>query len=175
MIPLALLLVLVATILLWQSGRQRRATGLPTGRVISSDMRGWDEVEKPLYDPVSGLTGKPDYLVEQKNGKVLIPVEVKSGRAPTIPYDSHVFQLAAYCLLVERTHGTRPPYGILRYRDRTFAIDYTATLRQELEKVLDEMRQELRQQDRGQAGHCSHQEPARCARCGYRKYCNERL
>jgi CRISPR-associated exonuclease Cas4 len=104
---LALLLLAAALYVLYLSRRQRRATGLPTGRVTYSDTGRWTKVEKPLYDPVSGLTGKPDYLVEE-NG-FLIPVEVKSGRAPNLPHDSHIFQLAAYCLLVEATEGIRPP------------------------------------------------------------------
>jgi CRISPR-associated exonuclease Cas4 len=166
---LAGLLLLAALAALWISNRQRGAAGLPAGQVIYSDTDRWNKVEKPLYDPVSGLTGKPDYLVEEKGR--MIPVEVKSGRAPTLPYDSHVFQVAAYCLLVERSYGKRPPYAILHYRDRTFSIAYTPALRAELEELLDEMR---RQEKRGEASR-SHQEAGRCARCGFRDYCDERL
>jgi len=168
-IQLAILLLCVALFLLWWAGRQRRASGLPPGRIISSDTDRWDKVEKPLYDPISGLTGRPDYLVEEND--FLIPIEVKSSRAPSLPHDSHIYQLAAYCLLVERTYGKRPPYGILRYRDQTFSIDYTPTLQNELENLLDAIRL---QQRRGEAGR-SHQEAARCARCGYRSICNQRL
>lgn len=169
MVTLAILLLGAALIVLLISGRQRRSTGLPSGQVIYSDTDRWGKVEKPLYDPISGLTGKPDYLVEE-NG-ILIPVEVKSSRAPGLPYDSHVYQLAAYCLLVERTYSKRPPYGILRYRDRTFSIDYTPELEQELEELLEAIRTQER---KGEANR-SHQEPARCARCGYRSYCDQRL
>jgi CRISPR-associated exonuclease Cas4 len=115
------------------------------------------------------LTGRPDYLV-QENGAI-IPVEVKSGRAPGLPYDSHIFQLAAYCLLVESTYGKAPPYGLLRYRDRTFSIDYSPSLQKELEDLLEAIR---RQERSGEADR-SHQDPARCARCGYRNICNQRL
>jgi len=66
--------------LFWQSGRQRKAAGLPGGRVIYTDTHGWGEVEKPLFYQALGLTGKPDYLIQQ-HGQI-IPVEVKSGRAP---------------------------------------------------------------------------------------------
>lgn len=167
--PLAILLLCAALVLLWWSGRQRRASGLPPGRIISSDTERWEKVEKPLYDPVSGLTGRPDYLVEE--GDALIPVEVKSSRAPSLPHDSHIFQVAAYCLLVERVYGKRPPYGILRYRDQTFSIDYTPALQSDLENLLDAIR---RQERRGEAGR-SHSEQVRCARCGYRNICNQRL
>lgn len=164
-----ILLLVVTLVVWWMASRQRRATGLPSGRVIYTDTDRWSRVEKPLYDAVSGLTGKPDYLVEEDG--VLIPVEVKSSRAPSVPHDSHVYQLAAYCLLVERTYHTRPPYGILHYRDRTFSIDYTPALEGELEDLLDEIREQERH---GEASR-SHQEPARCARCGYRGICDQRL
>lgn len=169
MVILAVLLLVAALAVLWIAGKQRRSSGLPAGRVIYSDTNRWAKVEKPLYDPLAGLTGRPDYLVEE-NG-VMIPVEVKSSRAPSLPYDSHVFQLAAYCLLVERAYGRRPPYGILRYRDRTFSIEYTPALQRELEDLLDEMRMQER---RGEANR-SHNEPARCARCGFRAVCDQRL
>ncbi|HEX9013432.1 MAG TPA: PD-(D/E)XK nuclease family protein, partial [Anaerolineaceae bacterium] len=135
---LIVLLVLLAGYLFWQAARHRAATGLPGGRVIYADPKTWGRVEAPLYDARLGLTGKPDYLV--RHGEDIIPVEVKTGRTPSGPRDGHIYQLAAYCLLVERTFGKRPPYGILRYRDRTFTIDYTQQLEQELEDLLDAIR-----------------------------------
>jgi CRISPR-associated exonuclease Cas4 len=165
----AVLLLCAALLILYLAGRQRRASGLPAGQVIYRDTGGGTRVEKPLYDPVTGLAGKPDYLI-QDNGAI-IPIEVKSSRAPGLPYDSHIYQLAAYCLLVERTYGRRPPYGILRYRDRSFRIDYSLVLEQSLENMLEAIH---RQERRGEAGR-SHQEAARCARCGYRAICNQRL
>ncbi|MCZ2120790.1 MAG: PD-(D/E)XK nuclease family protein, partial [Anaerolineales bacterium] len=98
---LAFILLLFAFIFFFQSNRQRKSAGLPGGRVVYTDTHGWGKVEKPLFYAALDLTGKPDYLIE-KNGQ-LIPVEVKSGRAPEAPYDSHIFQLASYCLLVEKT------------------------------------------------------------------------
>ena len=119
---------------------QRREAGLPGGRVIYTDTRAWGIVEKPLFSNELGLTGKPDYLVEQ-NGK-LIPVEVETGRVPDAPYDLHIFQLAAYCLLVEKTYGKRPPYGIIHYPNRNFAVDYTPQLELALLDQLAEMRRD---------------------------------
>ncbi|HVN14404.1 MAG TPA: PD-(D/E)XK nuclease family protein, partial [Anaerolineales bacterium] len=121
MLYLVLFLFLLGIIFLLQSNRQRGETGLPSGRVIYTDTRGWGKLERPLYDQALGLTGKPDYLVQQ-NGQI-IPVEVKSGRAPEAPYDSHIYQLAAYCLLVEKNYGKRPSHGIIHYTDRDFAVD----------------------------------------------------
>src|SRR3989304_2581481 len=110
LLPLAIVLLVLALLLFWQAGRQQKAAGLPGGRVISSDMRQWGPVTEPLYDPRNGLTGKPDYLVQQ--GNHLIPVEVKSSQVSAAPYDAHIFQLAAYCMLVESVSGKRPPHGI---------------------------------------------------------------
>lgn len=169
LLPLALLLILTAIVLFWQARRQQKAAGLPGGRVISSDTRQWGPVTEPLYDPHHGLTGKPDYLVQ--HGNDLIPVEVKSNRASAAPYDAHIFQLAAYCLLVESVYGKRPPYGILHYRNRTFAIDYTRELESNLLDILEEMRAQERHKDISR----SHNEPARCRGCGYRNTCDQTI
>jgi CRISPR-associated exonuclease Cas4 len=169
MLYLIFFLIILALLFFWQSSRARRSAGLPGGRVIYTDTRAWGEVEKPLYDPGLMLTGKPDYLVEQ-NGR-LIPVEVKSGRAPEAPYDSHIYQLAAYCLLVERTMGSRPPYGIIHYSDRDFSVDYTPELENALLDILAEMRRDERLEEVDR----SHSSPARCAKCGFRNVCEEKL
>jgi CRISPR-associated exonuclease Cas4 len=148
MLIAAALLAVLALFLLWVAARYRRLSGLPAGRVVYADPRTWGPVEKPFFDPQTHLAGKPDYLVRQEHGAsaepYLIPVEVKTGRPPSSPPDSHIFQLAAYCLLVERSTGFRPPYGILHYThgpaSRTFAIDYTPALEDELLDLLDEIR-----------------------------------
>jgi len=170
MLYFILALFLIALIFFWQSGRQRQEAGLPGGRVIFTDTKTWGEVERPLYYQPLKLTGKPDYLVRQSNN-IVIPVEVKSGRAPQSPYDSHIFQLASYCLLVEKTYGKRPPYGILHYNDRDFAIDYTPELEFALMDLLADMRRdEIKEEvDR------SHEQGGRCARCGFRDICDQSL
>ena len=169
MLYIALALILFAILFFLISGRQRKAAGLPGGRVIYTDTRGWGKLEQPLFYAGLGLTGKPDYLVQQ-NGQI-IPVEVKSGRAPEAPYDSHIFQLASYCLLVEKTYGKRPPYGIIHYNDRDFAVDYTQELESRLLDILVEMKRDTNKKDVPR----SHEQASRCARCGYRKACDQRL
>ena len=166
---LALALIFISVALLWLSARRQIEAGLPGGRVIYTDTRGWGPVEKPLYDPTLGLAGKPDYLVEKDS--LIIPVEIKSGRVVDAPYDSSIFQLAAYCLLVQRTLGVRPPNGILRYSNRTFAVDYTPQLETALIELLNEMR--LAGERKEQAR--SHDSRERCAHCGYRSICDQAL
>jgi CRISPR-associated exonuclease Cas4 len=169
MLIAGLLILLVAFILFFISGHQRRASGLPSGRVIYSDTRAWGKLEKPLFDKNLGLTGKPDYLIEQ-NGKI-IPVEVKTGRTPELPYDSHIFQTAAYCLLVQKTYGKRPPHGIIHYPGRDFAVDYTSDLENALLDLIADMRRSEHHSDVAR----SHEDEQRCRRCGFREVCDQKL
>jgi len=166
-LALALFLLAVA---LWVVARWLRArSGLPAGQVIYSDTSAWQPNHQTLAAPAYYLVGKPDYLVRQ--GDEIIPVEVKSGRAPAQPWDSHVLQLAAYCLLVEEALGARVTRGILHYSDRQFTIPYTPALRSALLAVLSEMRRSLSAGD----AHRNHASVKRCARCGVRQSCDERL
>lgn len=169
MLPTAIALIFLALILLHMSSRQRRATGLPKGRVIYADTNRWGPVEKPLYDPSLKLTGKPDYLVKHKDK--VIPVEVKSKRISKAPYDSHILQLIAYCFLVMRAYNKRPPYGILHYRNRTFAIDFTP----KVESTLVDLINEMRELEHSGKVNRSHNSPARCHKCGFRSICDQNL
>jgi len=85
---LAGILIFLALLALWGSARQRKASGLPGGRVVAADTGAWRKLERPLYDPETGLTGRPDYILE-RNG-VWVPVEVKSGWAPPEPRHHHL-------------------------------------------------------------------------------------
>ena len=167
---IALLLILIGVLVFWLGRRSQAEAGLPIGRVIYSDTRGWQSLDKPLFSRTHRLTGKPDYLVQQ--GRDIVPVEVKSSHAPHDgPRRSHVLQLAAYCLLIEETYRQKPKYGIVKYADRMFAVDYTDALQAELLDVIAAMRDDLA---RG-AARRSHDEASRCAHCGYRHACAERL
>jgi len=165
----AVLLLIIAVALILLSGQRRRALGLPEGRVLYADTGPRREVLEPLYADDLGLVGKPDYLVESKDG--LVPVEVKSGRTPSQPFDSHIYQLAAYCLLVQRNYRKRPPYGIVRYPQRSFAVEFTRELETQLLSLLEDMRVDLGTREL----HRSHEQPARCNSCGFSRLCEERL
>lgn len=164
-----LAILLLALILLFISGRQHRHAGLPSGRVIYTDTRAWGVVEKPLYDADLGLTGKPDYIVQQADA--ILPVEVKTGRTPEAPYDSHIYQVAVYCLLIKKTYGRRPPYGIIHYPARDFAIDFTPDLENNLLDLLASIR---RDEHRPQVER-SHEDEHRCLHCGFRTVCDQKL
>jgi len=162
-------LLILGLALLWLARQTRARAGLPRGRVIAADMGAWRRLDRPLFSRRHLLTGRPDYIVA--DGPDLIPVEVKSARAPARPYDSHVLQLAAYCLLVAETSGRRPPYGILHYADRTFEVPFTRELEEELLTVLEMMREDLAA---GRADR-DHDDPRRCAACGHRLQCDQAL
>lgn len=167
---LAFALLVIGVLAWWVARRARAATGLPAGRVISADTTRWLPTDRPLFSRAHQLTGKPDYVVRERGGA--FPVEVKSSRAPDDgPREGHVLQLAAYCLLVSETEGRRPPRGLLKYADAVFEIDYTPGLERRLLDALGAMRRDLA---RGRARR-SHADPARCAHCGYRHACDERL
>ncbi len=169
LLSIGFILLFFAILVLVSAAHKKKSLGLPSGAIIYSDPGVLGKVEKPLYDAELGLTGKPDYVVERRGR--LIPVEVKSGWAPEKPYDSHIMQLASYCFLLERNYKKRPPYGLLKYKNRTFSIRYTDELRQNVIDLVEEIRS---QKEYGKPDR-SHQNPNRCERCGFRFDCDQRL
>lgn len=164
--------LLVLAAVLWVKGRGwQEESGLPEGDVVYSDAGAWRRNEQVLHAAAVRLVGKPDYLVEQRDGAI-IPVELKSSMAPRRPWEGQVLQLAAYCYLVEAAYGRRPPYGILQYKDQAFAIDYTEDLEQDLLDLLAEMGEA-----QAEAGGLErdHGDVRRCGACGVRAACDQRL
>lgn len=167
------LFTLVAGLVLFSFARVQRAqTGLPfNARVVYSDTGAWKKVERPLFSRRYALTGKPDYIVEIESA--IIPVEVKPNRTAPAPRESDVMQLAAYGLLIEETvgRGQAVPYGLLKYRDAVFQIDFTEELRADLFELMMAMRRDAVAGDVAR----SHTEPRRCRACGYRAKCAQTL
>ena len=170
LLALAAGLLVLAGLLWLLAQRARRGAGLPIGRVVYSDTGGGTRPPKPLFSQTLRLTGKPDYLVQHRGGA--IPVEVKSGRAPERgAHAGHIYQLAAYCALVTEAYGRRPTHGLIRYADKTLAVDYTPLLEAELKALLAAMQADVDAQDVAR----SHESPARCRGCGFRDRCEEAL
>lgn len=167
----------IGLLLLWFSGRARRESGLPKGKIVYSDTGALEKVDRPLRSRRYGLVGKPDYLMRvedsgrQAGSKATVPVEVKSRNAPATPYHSHVLQLATYCLLVEDNLKARPPYGLLRYADATFEIPFTDDLRHEVLQIADAIRGARKASD----VHRQHNNIVRCRGCGYRDECGDEV
>ncbi|NJM06879.1 CRISPR-associated protein Cas4 [Candidatus Gracilibacteria bacterium] len=162
---LLILALLVLVLALWM----RRRSGLPWAKIVADDVGERRDVQRALYARRYGLSGKPDYLIAR--GRALIPVELKPGRRAETPYESDLMQLAAYCVLVEETHDIAPPYGILRYAERSFRLSYTPELRDQVLDLVDEMREVLEAEDCAR----SHQQAQRCAGCGFVHVCDEAL
>lgn len=169
-ISLLLVFLAMAGLLLLRAQSLREKSGLPQGSILYTDTGTWFRNEEPLYATELRLAGKPDYLVQQENGEI-IPVEIKSGRAPDAPWPGHILQLAAYCLLVEVNYGIRPSYGILHYNDEAFTVPYSSELEQDLFDILEEIRQdsEMENVDR------SHDDARKCSACGFSERCEQAM
>lgn len=167
LLGVGLLCLLAALWLALRARRTWRSSGLPPGQLVYADTGAWQALAKPYFSTRYQLTGKPDYLVD--TGEGLAPVEVKNtaARPGGHAYDSHVLQLAAYCLLVEEAHAQRPPYGLVHYTNATVRIDYTDALRQDLLATMDALRASRHAGDVER----SHDDPARCRGCGVRHAC----
>ena len=160
----------IIVIVLWLiAQRTRQQTGLPWATTLASDVNDALPNQETLIAHEYGLLGKPDYLLKRREG--IIPVEVKPTRRATQPYESDMMQLAAYCLLVETCLGTRPPYGLLRYANHTFRIDYDDTLRDDILTVVAAMHTARQQSD----GDRNHQTRSRCRGCGFATQCDQSL
>ena len=124
---------------------------------------------KVFKSDTHGISGRPDYVI--KMGDQVIPVEAKKGRTPQGPLFSHIMQVAAYCLLLEDTTGKAPPYGLIRYPDHEFQIDYNEDMKKMLLDKVREMRDALVSDD----VHRNHNRPGKCRSCSRRSVCSEKL
>lgn len=167
---LGVCLLLLALVVLLKSRQWGRAAALPDGEIVYSDMGTWMRQRKPLFDRALGLTGRPDYLIEQEDGSI-VPVEVKSALAPPEPYYGHVMQLAAYCLLVHAVYGIRPAYGIIQYRDRAFTVGFTTRLESDALALL----REIRAYQQAPEVRRNHENWRRCRACAHLKHCGDAL
>lgn len=166
-IALAVAIILVAILILARTRQQRGQLSLPSGDVIYED-----NPERPgqlLHSSTLRIAGKPDVLIQK--GNMIIPVELKTGRTPDSPFEGHILQLVAYCHLVEQEYHIRPSHGIIRYPNKEFTIEYSTQIEQELKRIVFEMRAKRRL---GEI-HRHHKSRTKCAVCGFRDVCTERL
>lgn len=143
-----------------------QASGLAPGELAYSDL---DKPAETLRSSRYELAGRPDYIVRRKGE--YIPVEVKTGRTPTAPHESHLMQLGVYCILTEEKYGVRPSVGMLQYPERTFEVAFTNEFR---DKVL-EMTLRMRLAEMTGNVHRIHDQPGKCRGCSRREACPERL
>jgi len=163
----SLLLAIAGLLLLAFAAAAYRRSGLPWGVPAYIDHRSF-EPAAPLFDPQSGLAGRPDFIIRQ--GRRLIPVEMKTGRTPHEPYESHKLQLAAYLRLIAAAEGRLPPHGFIVYPSASFRLPNTRSLQRQLDASLASMRSQS-----GTLPERSHDSPPRCAGCGFRAICDQAL
>ena len=136
------------------------------GRIAYSDL---NKPARPFFSKRYRISGKPDYIIK-RNDKY-IPVELKTGYHPA-PLKNHVFQLAAYCHLLEENYGGFVPYGVLVYNnEKQFKIPFDPNIRFELENTIKKMRCSLENNRFSR----NHNDLSRCLSCSMRKYCNIKL
>lgn len=153
--------LLLATAVMWMVGRWIRTRFTPGGRLT-----------RQLVSFKYGITGKPDYVIYQ-DGKP-IPVVVKSGKANTAPHDSHIAEVIVHCLLIEETVDIAPPYGLIRYDNRAFEVDYDNEMFEMLLDALEAIHHDKRHFDDGPPDR-SHKIEQRCFACRHRRRCDQSL
>lgn len=150
-IIIIIILLIVIGILLLVVFLRKRSFGTISGNNIYSDTK--QMPGKVLYSDALKLKGKPDYII--KKGNEYIPVEVKTGKTPDVPYKNHVAQLFAYCALVNEEFSVRPKYGVIKYPEREFEIEYTPQGEKGVELLVQEMTGML---NSGEEPKCRHPE-----------------
>lgn len=173
MILLIFGLVFTAFFLLWislkitqRAAEVRKINNIIGGKVTYSDLQ---KPAKALFSEELNLTGKPDYIVKTKEGRV--PVEFKSTTAVR-PYDNHIIQLISYCALVEKNFKDYAPYGMLVYSNNSkHKIMYNSSRETDLKNTMKKMRDILR------SGHArrNHNIVSKCLNCSFREACPEKL
>jgi CRISPR-associated exonuclease Cas4 len=143
-----------------------KSHGLVIGELAYSDL---DRPAETLRSQKYELSGRPDYIVRRKGS--YIPVELKTGKTPDKPHDSHLMQLGVYCLLVEEKYGKRPTHGVLQYPERAFEVPFTNEFRDQVFETV------LRMKLAEVTGtvHRNHMRVGKCRGCSRRDACAERL
>src|SRR5437660_10565208 len=117
LLPIGLILLLIALalgILILNERRyqrqrliaeRHRALGLPEGVLVYEDADGEGE---PLLSSAYPLVGKPDYVLQVPDRRP-VPIELKLGvQNASTPYNNHILQVGAYCLILE-DYFEQPP------------------------------------------------------------------
>lgn len=135
---IGLIIIAFGLIMLHLLSRQKMSFG-----ILGSKKRIYQDTQqfpgKNIFAKSLPLVGKPDYLI--KDGKYIIPVEIKSSEAPRDQYKNNVMQLMALCLLVEEHYGIRPPGGYLRYKNAEMKFAYTKEAEESVRKLVKEILQ----------------------------------
>jgi CRISPR-associated exonuclease Cas4 len=167
LIIIAILFIIISRRLRRDITVLKRQYNIQEGKIVYADL---NTPAEPLFSKRYHITGKPDYVV-QKNHH-LIPVEIKTG-CYNEPQKNHIFQLAAYCHLLEENHGDFVPYGLLVYGDgsKVFRIPFGPTTRFQLESTIKSMWHIMRTGEISR----NHDEISRCKNCSMSTYCHLKI
>jgi len=139
---------------------------IQTGKITYSDL---NKPAKPFFSRRYKIAGKPDYIIKKNN--TYIPVELKNSRQNQ-PQKNHIYQLAAYCQLLEENYGDFVPYGVLVYNNtHQYKIPFDPKIRFDLETTLKKMRGLLNNKKVKR----NHNEPNKCINCSMKNYCYDKL
>ena len=136
---------------------------LPEGKIVYQDADGTGE---PLLATSHPLSGKPDYVILAPDGAP-IPVELKLSMESAEPLRHHVMQLAAYFVILEDLYEQPPAYGVLRYANKDFTIQYTEALKRKVLRRLAEMER----CDEQHPPMLTHQSASKCHACPFQPIC----
>ncbi len=142
---------------------RKAAQGLPEGKIVYQDA---DGSGAPLLATSHPLSGKPDYVILSPEGAP-IPVELKLTIESDQPQGHHVMQLAAYFVILEDLYDQPPIYGVLRYANTDFTIQYTEALKRKVLRLLAEMER----CDEQHPPALTHQLPSKCRVCPFEPIC----
>lgn len=150
-ITFALGILLLGIILIVIVSLLKRQLGSLGKEILYSD----DDVSgsEVLYSTSIPLKGKPDAIIKTHDG--ILPLEIKTGRTPTSPRESHTMQLMAYCYLAQEKYHKRPIGGILQYSQTgtEFRIRYTKEAEESVKEIVKEITQA---KQNGQTFSCTH-------------------
>ncbi len=175
LICLGVVIVVALGVLLLNEYRQRKRSPrpahvakqdsrrLPEGEIVYQDADGTAE---PLFATRYPLSGKPDYVVLSPEGAP-IPVELKLTMIAETAQPQHVMQLGVYFVILEDLYDQPPAYGVLRYANQDFSIQYTDALKR---KVLRRL-QEMEDCDEHHPPALARQLPSKCHVCPFQPIC----
>jgi CRISPR-associated exonuclease Cas4 len=145
----------------------KKKYNIQAGKITYSDL---NTPAKSLFSKRYRISGKPDYIVKKQG--YYYPVEIKTG-IHFKPKTNHIFQLAAYCQILEDNYSCFVPHGFLIYTDssKSFEIPFDPKIRFELESAINNMRKSLK--------NCkikrNHNDLKKCMVCSMRKYCDQKI
>ena len=124
-------------------------------------------VQVHVYSKRLGLRGVLDLLLI-KRGRP-IPVEIKLGEKPPLPYLHHKAQLTAYALCLEDMFGKYVSKGYIYYIKSDDLTEITVT--DDLKRLVSESLEKIRECLRGAFVPSAVQDERKCRNCWFRRFC----